>query len=525
MAANNTQNNSSAGGVRLGSVMDTYSTRTHVVKLGIQILEQLIELRNSGVKCAVFTPSDITVTPSGAFNLSGVSQRAPEKSDRLNHFIQLYTAPEAYDRVEGDGPSLFSLGTIMYKMLNGGLEPFRNDPGSESAEGAYKLRMSGIRISAPANADALLSAIILKACEYDANKRYQYAEDMLEELMLLADGNYQRKARVQPVTEAKEEEKEVRKTPSIVIGVGAAALVVVIAILIFNFRCNDIYISANRYMRDGKLVRAEEMFESISWYKDTALMLQKCDFYRADILLEEGKTDEAIEIYEELLKTNYPDAQTALNEALIVKAKELTDMGKSEEAMKILSSVAETDGGEANEIIDKNKREMAMSLYIDESYKEAIQIFTSLGDEEMVKECEYCIALDYKKNGDYAMAMAAFNALDDYNDSKKQFNTCEEWLISENKEQKIFKSFKNIEGRFEDEDGHYVEYSAKGDKIHSKYTLTFEEGEYFRLKDGIHYNSADSNSWEKQWIFQRVSDDELLVYDYIDAKVYTLKKK
>ncbi len=522
MAVNNEINSSSLG-IRLSSVMETYSTRTSVVKLGIDVLEQLISLRDGGAKCAVLTPTDIYVTPNGDFRLGSLPQRPPEKSDRFSHLVQLYTAPEAYEKLDGDGPAIFALGTIMYKLLNGGLEPFRNALDFDSAASAYKLRISGIRLSAPVNADALLSAIILKACEYNPDRRYIYAEDMLEELMLLADGNYQRRPR--PVrAEPLPENEEVRKLHFAGIGIGAGIVVLAILVFCLNLKFNDTYVRAERYMRDGKIEKAVEMFNDISWYKDSDKMLSKCDFLKAEGYLDDGKTDKAIKIFEELTAMDYEGAKDALNKALLVKVGELTKQGETEQAMKLLESI-DGQNDESDKLIKEQKHQTAMDLYIDGNYKEAKEIFLAIDQRDMAQECEYCIALDYKKDSQYTRAMASFNSLDGYNDSNEQFTECEEWLLNKNKEEDSFKSVKKMEGRFSDEDGYYVEYTIDGDELGSKYSLPFEEGEYFRLKDGIHYHSNDGKYWEKQWIYESASDGEILAYNYIDGKVYVLSKE
>lgn len=522
MAVNN-DNNSSLG-IRLSSVMDTYSTRASVVKLGIDVLEQLITLRDNGAKCAVLTPTDIYVTSNGEFKLGTLPQRPPEKSDRFSHLVQLYTAPEAYDRIDGDGPAIFSLGTIMYKLLNGGLEPFRNGLDFDSASSAYRLRISGLRLSAPSNADALLSAIILKACEYNRDRRYIYAEDMLEELMLLADGNYQRKPRKIPEPVLVEEEVKENKFRFIALGVGIALVVLLITIVAGYLKYNDIYVRAERNLRDGKIEKAQEMFTGISWFKDSKTMILKCDFKTAEKLLVEGKTEEAVEIFKTLIDEGYTEANDALVDTLFDVVESLNDEGKTEEAMELISTI-ESLGGEVSGYLAEQRQDAAMELYIEGKYKEAREMFNSLGQDDMVFECDYYIALEYKKNYDYAEAMAAFNALDDYNDSKEQFDSCEEALIDENQGESVFAKFKNIEGRFSNEDGYYVEYISDDDKIVANYSLPFEDGERFRVEDGVHYHSTDGTKWKKQWIYEKISDSKLRAYNYIDGKIYELTRE
>lgn len=522
MTPNNEERNDAA--VRLSSVMDTYSTRKSVVKLGIDILEQLIALKDKGTKCAVLTPADINVSPLGDFSLNSVPQRPPEKSDRFSHLIQLYAAPEVYDGVEGDGPALYSLGTIMYKLLNGGLEPFRSGMDFDSAATAYKLRMSGLRLSAPVNADALLSAIIIKACEYSTGQRYVYAEDMLEELMLLTDGTYKRKPRVVP-EEQEPRKEEFKKLPYVAMGVGGALVALAIILFSVNFRCNDIYIRAERYMRDGKYNRAEEMFGKIEWYKDSRQMLLKCDFQRADALMEQGSTDKAIQMYEELVSKGYADARQALNSALLAKAEELRAEGKNEEALELMERVASEDSTEAEKLIADHKYQEAEALYKEGKYEEAGEIFASLGHEDMTDECDYCIASEHQKEGNFTEALTGFNFLDGYNDSNGRFADCENQLLAENRDKDIFGSIKSLGGRYSDDAGHYVEYGTDGEKTTAVYSLPHEEGKYFRVKDGIHYHSADGNNWEKQWIYQNTASGELSVYNYIDGKTYVLTKE
>ena len=519
----NNDNNSSLG-IRLSSVMDTYSTRTSVVKLGIDVLEQLITLRDNGAKCAVLTPADIYVTSNGEFKLGTLPQRPPEKSDRFSHLVQLYTAPEAYDKIDGDGPAIFSLGTIMYKLLNGGLEPFRNGLDFDSAASAYKLRISGLRLSAPTNADALLSAIILKACEYNRDRRYLYAEDMLEELMLLADGNYQRKPRPIPEPVPVKEEVKVNKFSSIALGVGIALAVLFITIVTGYFKYNDIYIRAERNLRDGKIEKAKEMFTDISWFKDSETMILKCDFRSAEKLLDEGKTDKAIEEFKRLNDAGYTEANDALIDTLFDKVDAFSKEGKTQEVAELISTI-EALGGEVSGYLNEQRHDAAMELYIEGKYEEAREVFLALEQTDMVRECDYYIALTHKREYDYAKAMAAFNALGDYNDCRRQFTVCEEALLRENEEETLFSEFQKMEGRYSNTDGYYVEYHTEEDKLTSKYSLPFENGDYFRLKDGVHYHSTDGETWDKQWIYEKISDGKLCVYNYIDGQTYELTKE
>ena len=109
--------------------------------------------------------------------------------------------------------------------------------------------------------------------------------------------------------------------------------------------------------------------------------------------------------------------------------------------------------------------------------------------------------------------------------TKEQFDSCEEALIDENQGESVFAKFKNIEGRFSNEDGYYVEYISDDDKIVANYSLPFEDGERFRVEDGVHYHSTDGTKWKKQWIYEKISDSKLRAYNYIDGKIYELTRE
>lgn len=520
---NNNSDTSPEKGVRLSSVMDSYSTRTSVVKLGIKILEEIIDLKNKGIYHNVLTPGDIVVYDSGEIKIQATTQRIAEKSSDFTHLVQLYTAPEAYDGALAEVAVLYSVGTIMYKLLNGGLEPFRNSMDFESAASAYKLRISGAKLSAPQNADALLSAIILKACEYSVSRRYLYPEDMLEELRLLADGNYQRRPRQEILPEPEKPKKRTIKWKVIIAAVLSAFVCIGIFVFSANYAVRNIYVKAERYMRDGKYEKARETFSEIKWYKDAENQLLECDYRQAEHLAESGDVDSAIKLFEKLVEKGYGNVKDNLDDVLIKKAKNLSSDGNKEDAMMILLSLASESNRDAGELIEDSKSDEATALYKDGEFAQAREIFLSLGDKEMVDECDYRLALGSMENGNYTNAMAIFVSLDGYSESDKNFALCEEWLMEENEKNNVFSSATGNLGRYSNSDGYYVEYILDGEKLRSTYTLPYERGKYFKVEDGIHYHSKSGSSWERQWIYERVSSSMINVYDYIDNRVYTLE--
>lgn len=501
---------------RLIDCINTYSTREATLRLGIDVCRTLVSYRNMGINHLVLTPKDITVSENGDIGLSLVT--LPVINDgEFTSPIQLYTAPELLKGVSGEAAVVYSLGTIMYRLMNGGLEPFRKEMDYESAAEAYAMRMSGQRVSAPSNADAALSAIILKACEFDTSRRYSSLSEMMEELIKLQNGSFQKE--VQKETKPEPLQKPRLNKNSILYAVICGLVVSLAIVFFFNLHYNDLYVRAERKLRDDKFSEARQMFEDISWYKDSSVLVYKCDYDKAQKLLSNGKTDDAIELYDTLVKVGYEDSFDKKNEALLMKADALKAEGKSDEAMAIIASVAEQDGDKAEQKLKEHRYDNAMEMYRKGDYEEALEIFASLGDTEMESECKYSIAGKLRDSGNYARAMAIFSELDGYGDSGKQFELCLKWLSADNEGIE----YDDIVGKYTDEDGHYIEYNLTDGIRKSKYNIPFEKGAYFKLKDGIHYHSDDKKNWKKQWIIE-INGNSIDVYCFADKKLYTLAR-
>ncbi len=158
-----------------------------ILKLGIDICKALEVSRKHNIIHKDIKPSNIFVSPNGDFKLGdfGIA-RALEKASSGLSKKSTYMAPEVY-KGEKFGPEadIYSLGIVLYKLLNNNLEPFRSDRTYASEEQACNMRMSGAPIPKPANADDKLAQIVLKACSYDPKDRYNHPADMRESLEVL----------------------------------------------------------------------------------------------------------------------------------------------------------------------------------------------------------------------------------------------------------------------------------------------------------------------------------------------------
>lgn len=98
-----------------------------------------------------------------------------------------YMAPEVYkSQPYGLNVDLYSLGIVMYKLLNNNREPFlppHPQPITHSSKNdALVRRMSGEIIPPPANASVFLRKIVLKACNFNPQIRYQTPQQMKADL-------------------------------------------------------------------------------------------------------------------------------------------------------------------------------------------------------------------------------------------------------------------------------------------------------------------------------------------------------
>ena len=96
-----------------------------------------------------------------------------------------YLAPEIYraksniDEVYTSQADIYSFGICLYQLANELLFPFEDEMNLEEA---IDKRMSGVELPPPKKVSPEFAEIILKACEFDTDKRYKTIEDMLDDI-------------------------------------------------------------------------------------------------------------------------------------------------------------------------------------------------------------------------------------------------------------------------------------------------------------------------------------------------------
>ncbi len=175
---------------RQGNRMD----EKEVVKLGMDICEALTACERSRIIHRDIKPANIFVDKYGNFKLGdfGIAHQIENTYSTLSQKgTEMYMAPEArFGMQKGSyNVDIYALGLVMYRLLNENRMPFEPMPrdkemlSTKDREKALLNRLNGEEIPFPSKADLKLGRIILKACAYDQEARYQSAEEMKQELI------------------------------------------------------------------------------------------------------------------------------------------------------------------------------------------------------------------------------------------------------------------------------------------------------------------------------------------------------
>ena len=169
-----------------------------VAKLGIDICTALMLCAKYGIIHRDIKPDNIFISPNGDYKLGdfGIARQLEKTATFMSKKgTYNYMAPEVYKGEKyGATCDLYSLGLVMYRLLNKGRLPFLpeapNPITANDREEALKRRFTGEKLPAPCNANEELSAIVLKACAYDPKDRFASAEATRTALLHYGSGEY-----------------------------------------------------------------------------------------------------------------------------------------------------------------------------------------------------------------------------------------------------------------------------------------------------------------------------------------------
>ena len=158
-------------------------TQEDIIRLGTDIAEALICCEKADIVHRDIKPSNIFRSPLGDYKLGdfGIAKQLNTgKTTGIPRGTLSFMAPESIHDGKYDHRSdLYSLGIVLYKLLNHNYDPFmdtsRSFPSLKDREKSQMRRLNGEPLPPPLEASPRLSAVILKACSYQPKDRYPNA--------------------------------------------------------------------------------------------------------------------------------------------------------------------------------------------------------------------------------------------------------------------------------------------------------------------------------------------------------------
>lgn len=162
---------------------------TDILKVGIDLCSALECCYREGIIHRDIKPENIFVNKYDDFKLGdfGIARQYQENLNMSMRGTPYYAAPEMFEGGRYDlTVDIYSLGLVLYRLLNGNRLPFFPTTGTVSfaqRNDAIKRRLSGEALPAPAYSTPKLSKILAKACAKNPHQRYQTPTEFKNALM------------------------------------------------------------------------------------------------------------------------------------------------------------------------------------------------------------------------------------------------------------------------------------------------------------------------------------------------------
>ncbi len=165
-------------------------TRRDIIRMGIDVCKALELCQKYNIIHRDIKPENMFVSELGDFKLGdfGIARTVEKTTGGLSKKgTYTYMAPEVYrEEAYGSSVDIYSLGIVMYRLLNCNRTPFLPLPPSDISHNDRELalirRISGEALPKPANAKGRLAEIVLKASSYNPKDRYSSPIQMRQEL-------------------------------------------------------------------------------------------------------------------------------------------------------------------------------------------------------------------------------------------------------------------------------------------------------------------------------------------------------
>ena len=160
-----------------------------VLKLGLSLCNALLACQEHHIVHRDIKPENILVSDRGEFKLGdfGIAKVSEKTATGTMTGTMGYMAPEVANRWHyGAQADIYSLGMVLYWMMNRRTLPFLpfppTIPTAVQRQEAANRRFAGESFPPPVNGSRELKAIVMKACAFSTDKRYQTVRELRRDL-------------------------------------------------------------------------------------------------------------------------------------------------------------------------------------------------------------------------------------------------------------------------------------------------------------------------------------------------------
>ena len=160
-----------------------------VLKLGLSLCNALLACQEHHIVHRDIKPENILVSDRGEFKLGdfGIAKVSEKTATGTMTGTMGYMAPEVANRWHyGAQADIYSLGMVLYWMMNRRTLPFLpfppTIPTAAQRQEAANRRFAGESFPPPINGSRELKAIVMKACAFSTDKRYQTVQELRRDL-------------------------------------------------------------------------------------------------------------------------------------------------------------------------------------------------------------------------------------------------------------------------------------------------------------------------------------------------------
>ena len=176
-------------------ILEGTMNRSEVLRMGLDICQALSLLKSKGMVHRDIKPQNILVNEHGDYKLGDFGTARSMKGTSTLLSLKgtfAYIPPEIIQGRRANYTSdIYSLGLVMYRLLNHNRPPFVKDGEEQNArilEDSNARRLSGEALPNPAEAGRSLGSVILKACAFRPEDRWQTPEEMFHALNAQNEG-------------------------------------------------------------------------------------------------------------------------------------------------------------------------------------------------------------------------------------------------------------------------------------------------------------------------------------------------